>query len=273
MLFTYNLSIYWIFYLINTTPIIWVFGLSTYHWKAFKNINDIVNAPSFHAEFLSALIKQQLSFWLLAIYPQKFPAKLAQAHIFSAVFYIALTCVFVSLTFATFSVAFVVTIFIFILRHTHDVIDTALLIHGHDLSKLRIVWTVLFIILLSLLWHINVLLIGLPDARNRYSVFLNMMISLYGLIKRRLFLILVLPTVWKYTWLGIPYLGLWLHWFHPAHLKRQFEFILHVLDNHIIARTLIIMFGFVNDIIRPFWIINVYCIYGFWYQRIFIHSK
>ena len=179
MIFTYYLSIYWIFYLINTAPIIRIFGLSANHWKTFKNIDDIVNAPSFYAEFLSALIKQQLSFWLFAIYPEELPTKLAQAHIFSAVLDITLTCVFIGLTFSTFSVALILTIFIFILRHAHDVIDAALLVHSHDLGKFWFVWAILFIIFLSLLGHVNILIIGLPGARNWYRVFsLNSSVSL-----------------------------------------------------------------------------------------------
>lgn len=185
-----------------------------------------------------------------------------------------MTCVFVSLTFATFSEAFIVTkVIIFILRHAHDIIDAALFIQGHYLSKLRIVGTILFVILLNLLRHISILFIGLSVARNRYRVSFNQLISLYCLIIRRLSLIFILPTVRKYTWLRIPYLGLWLHWFHSMHLEGQFKFILQIMVNHIIGWTLIIMFGFFNDIIGQYWIIDVHCIYGFWYQGIFIDSK
>jgi len=170
---------------------------------------------------MSALIEQQLSFWLLAIYPQKFPAKFAQTHIFSAIFDITLTCVFISLTLATFSVAFIVTIIIIlILGHTHDVINATLFVHSQYLSNLWILGTIFLIILLGLLRHINVLFLfsGLPVARNRYRVSFNNLIW-SNLIKRRISLIFILPTVWKYTWLRIPYLGLRLHWFHLVHLE------------------------------------------------------
>ena len=67
MRFTYDLSLDWVNYFIYSTPLVTVFGLSSYDAEALKDIDYVINTPSFYSEFSSALIKQQKVFLWLSV--------------------------------------------------------------------------------------------------------------------------------------------------------------------------------------------------------------
>lgn len=64
---TYNLCFYTVNYFIDSSPLVWVFCLSSNNTKAFENIYNIINASSFNLKFFCALIKKKTVFLLFSV--------------------------------------------------------------------------------------------------------------------------------------------------------------------------------------------------------------
>lgn len=66
-------------YLLNTFPLIGVLGLSSYHIETLKDIDDVVNAPSFDRQFFGALVQKEQVLAFPSVEEQEPAAQFAQA--------------------------------------------------------------------------------------------------------------------------------------------------------------------------------------------------
>ena len=85
---TYDLSLDWINYLVNASPLVWILGLSPYHAETFQNVDDIVDSSPFYAQFSRALIEQKEVLLLFAINAQKSSTQFAQTLFLAVVFWV-----------------------------------------------------------------------------------------------------------------------------------------------------------------------------------------
>ena len=66
---TYYLCLYWVYYAVDSSPLVAILGLSPDDAKALKDIDDIVNPSALHPQLPCALIKEKQILLFFAIYP------------------------------------------------------------------------------------------------------------------------------------------------------------------------------------------------------------
>ena len=66
---TYYLCLYWVYYAVDSPPLVAILCLSPDDAKALKDIDDIVNPPALYPQLQCALIKEKQILLFLAIYP------------------------------------------------------------------------------------------------------------------------------------------------------------------------------------------------------------
>lgn len=70
---------------VDPLPLVRVLRLPVNHLKTFKNVNNVVYAPSFHSQLARALVEVEHPSRLTSVETQEPSAQLSQALFFSAV--------------------------------------------------------------------------------------------------------------------------------------------------------------------------------------------
>jgi hypothetical protein len=70
---------------VDSSPLVAILGLSSDHAERFKDVNDIINPSSLHAELSCALIKEEQIFLFFAVDAKETSAKLTQRLLLSIV--------------------------------------------------------------------------------------------------------------------------------------------------------------------------------------------